>query len=68
MSHYNPIKISELIKELQEALERLGDVGVYTNCPGGIIPVEGLIETSVDEDGDEASLNDPNSIPAVIVD
>lgn len=68
MSHYYPIKISELIKELQESLERLGDVGVYTNCPGGIIPVEGLIETSVDENGDEAGLNDPNSIPAVIVD
>lgn len=68
MSHCNPIKISELIKELQEALERLGDVGVYTNGLSGIIPVEGLIETSVDEDGDEAGLNDPNSIPAIIVD
>ena len=68
MSHCNPIKISELIKELQEALERLGDVGVYTNGLSGIIPVEGLIETSFDEDGDEAGLNDPNSIPAIIVD
>lgn len=68
MSHDYPIKISELIKELQEALKRLGDVGVYTNGLSSIRPVEGLIETSVDEDGDEADLNNPNSIPAVIVD
>ena len=68
MSHIYPIKISELIKELQEALERLGDVGVYTNGLSNIIPVEGLIETSVDEDGDETDLNNPNSIPAIIVD
>lgn len=62
------IRISELIKELQDSLERLGDVEVYTYTDyNSIKECEGVIESRVDNNG-EADFDDPNAVPIVIVD
>lgn len=62
------VKISELIKELQDSLERLGDVEVYTYTDyNSIKECEGVIESRIDNNG-EADFDSPNAVPIVIVD
>lgn len=62
------IRISELIRELQDSLERLGDVEVYTYTDYNMIrECEGVIESRVDNNG-EADFDDPNAVPIVIID
>lgn len=62
------VKISELIRELQDSLERLGDVEVYTYTDyNSVKECEGVIESRVDNNG-EADFDSPNAAPIVIVD
>ena len=62
------IRVSELIKELQESLERLGDVEVYTYTDYNTIKeCEGVIESRVDNNG-EADFDSPDAVPIVIID
>lgn len=62
------IRISELIKELQESLERLGDVEVYTYTDyNSIKECEGVIESRADRNG-EADFSDPDTVPIIVID
>ena len=62
------VRISELIRELQDSLGRLGDVEVYTYTDYNTLrECEGVIESRVDNNG-EADFDSPDAVPIVIID
>ena len=62
------MKLEELIKELQESLEKLGNVEVYTHSYFGTLKnVEGLIESNVDNEGEETWKTE-STTPIVVID
>jgi len=51
------VKISEVIKELQAAFNKHGDIDVVSDSADGCLPIQlGGVDTVVDDDGTESQI------------